>query len=304
MSDRVSFIIEYSDKLHDKKLAIAQAKASEGKKLSKAEKKMLSKHELNLIYQKDYDYYTKLLEVINATRPEMFRSKYLAEGRNRETNIICGSMNPENEHVNASEQDLAERQVLLATFFGTDKIIEDDTNGSIYRFSFAYAHGYPLSHDIDVYEGIWNKAFYGIKCTKTIRSSLKVLCMPIFMSNGKKNAWNSLIATKEGRMTKSEAARKAALNYLLEITGLDARAIMDALTDAMRKFIGTADFLEEEVFVHESNLHILMLTEFQKRGIKAINVYDGFYFIEGTCDHKTFNEVYDNCTAQLLKNLK
>lgn len=304
MSDRVSFIVDYTDKLHEKKLAIAQQKAAEGKKLSKAEKKMLSKLELNLEYQKEYGDYIKLLEVINATRPEQFRSKYLAEGRNREVNIISHSMNPENEHATASEQDLAERHILLTIFFGTDKIIEDDTNGSIYRLSYAIANGRPLSHDIDVYAAIWKKAFYKIECNPTIRQALKILCMPIFMSNGKKNAWNALIATKTGTLTRTELARKSALTILSDATGLDARTIMDSLSDAMRKFIGTTDFLEAEIFIHESNLHILMLTEFQKRGIKAINVYDGFYFIEGTCDHKTFNEVYDLCTEKLLRNLK
>lgn len=304
MSDRLSFVINYTEELHDKKLALAQQKLADDKKLSKAEKKMLTKHEQNLVYQKENSDYIKLLEVINATRPEQFRSKYLAEGRNRETNILCGTMNPENEHVNASEEDLSERSILLATFFGTDKFIEDDINGSIYRLSYSLAHGRPLSHDIDVYMAIWKKAFYKIECTQMVRHALKILCMPIFMSNGKKNAWNSVIANKEGTLTKSEAARKAALNYLSSVTGLTAREIMDALADAMRKFIGTSEFLEEEIFVHESNLHILMITEFMKRGIKTINVYDGFYFIEGTCDHATFNEVYDNCTAQLLKNLK
>lgn len=304
MTDRLNIIISYTEDLHEKKLKIAQQKAENGQKLSKEDKKLLSKFELNLQYQKEYADYITLLEVINATRPELFRSKYLAEGRNRETNVICGTMNPENEHVNASEQDLSERYILLTTFFGTEDFNADDTNGSIYRLSYAVANGRPLSHDVDVYAAIWKKAFYNIECTKTIRHSLKVLCMPIFMSNGKKNAWNSIVATKTGNLKKSEAARKSALNILSEATGLDARTIMDTLYDAMRKFIGTSEFLEEEIFIHESNLHILMITEFMKRGIKTINVYDGFYFINGTCDHQTFNEVYDLCTMKLLKKLK
>jgi len=304
MSDRIAFITNYTDALHDKKLKIAQQKVVEGLKLTKAEKKLLNKIEINLQYQKDYANYIELLKVINATRPEMFRSKYLAEGRNRETNILCNTMNPDKEHLSASEQDLSERYILLSTFFGTEDFFEDDTNGSIYRLSFALAHGYPLAHDIDVYATIWNKAFYKIECTSLIRHHLKVLCMPIFMSNGKKNAWNSIVAIKDNNLTRSEAARKVALNKLSEITGLSAREVMDKLSDAMRKFIGTSEFLEAEIFIHESNLHILMITEFMKRGIKTINVYDGFYFKNGTCDHDTFNEVYDLCTNQLIKNCK
>lgn len=304
MSDRITFITNYTDTLRDKKLKIAQQKVAEGLKLTKAEKKMLTKLELNRQYQKDYANYIELLKVINATRPEMFRSKYLAEGRNRETNILCNTMNPDKEHLSASEQDLSERHILLSTFFGTEDFFEDDTNGSIYRLSFALAHGYPLAHDIDVYAAIWNKAFYKIECTSLIRHHLKVLCMPIFMSNGKKNAWNSIVAIKDNNLTRSEAARKVALNKLSEITGLSAREVMDKLSDAMRKFIGASEFLEAEIFIHESNLHILMITEFMKRGIKTINVYDGFYFKNGTCDHDTFNEVYDLCTNQLIKNCK
>ena len=124
------------------------------------------------------------------------------------------------------------------------------------------------------------------------------------MSNGQKNAWNSLIVNRTGKLLKSEAARKSALNCLCEVTHLEARDVLDKITVAMRKFIGTTDFLEEEIFIHESNLHILMLAEFAKRGIKTINVYDGFYFINGTCDEQLFNEVYDLCTNQLLEKLQ
>ena len=304
LTDRLDFIVKYTEDLREKKLQIAKSKFESGEKLSKEEKKMIKKYERNIIYQNEYSWATDLLDVINAQRPEQFRSKYLKEGRNRETNILCGTLNPDNTHEDASEQDLLERQILLATYFGTDDFIENDTNGSIYRMSYSLANKRPLSHNVDIYTAIWQKAFYGIKINTAIRNSLKLLCMPIFMSNGQKNAWNSLIVNRTGKLLKSEAARKSALNCLCEVTHLEARDVLDKITVAMRKFIGTTDFLEEEIFIHESNLHILMLAEFAKRGIKTINVYDGFYFINGTCDEQLFNEVYDLCTNQLLEKLQ
>lgn len=301
LTDRLGFIAQYSDDLHEKKLSIAQSKFNDGKQLTKEEKKLLKKHEQNLVYQKECKWATELLKVINASRPEAFRSKYLLEGRNRETNILCGTMNPENEHVNASEQDLSERNILLSTFFETNEFEEFDTNASIYRLSFALSMKRPLEHDVDVYEAIWKKAFYNIEFNKMIRDSLKLLCMPIYMSNGSKNSWNAIVANKTGTLSKSELARKSALTYLSSITHLEPKDIMDTITTAMRKFIGTTDFLEEEIFIYESNLHILMITEFANRGIKTINVYDGFYFKKGTCNQSLFNEVYDKCTHILLE---
>lgn len=301
LTDRLDFIICYTDDIYEKKLKIAKEKLESGQKLTKEEKKMLKKYEQNLAYQNEYTWAIDLLDIINSQRPEAFKSKYLKEGRNRETNVICGTYNPDKEHVNASEEELSERNILLSTFFETDKFEEFDTNASIYRLSYALSMKHPLKHDIDVYEAIWKKAYYNVEFSKLIRDSLKILCMPIYMSNGKKNAWNALVADKTGTMTKSELARKSALNYLSSVTKQDARTIMDDLAAAMRKFIGTADFLEEEIFIFESNLHILMITEFANRGIKTINVYDGFYFKKGTCSQELFDQVYDLCTRKLLE---
>ena len=304
LTDRFLVAEEYSDTLAKKKLDIAKQKLAENKKLTRAEKKMLQKQALNEIYKNDYAWAIDLLKDINASRPELFKSKYLAEGRNREVNILCGSLNPDREHVSASEEDLAERGILLTDFFGTEHFIENDTNGSIYRLTYALVYKRPLEHDVDVYKKVWQKAFYSIEFTKSIRNALKVLLMPIYMSNGSKNAWNSILAAKSGKMTKSEAARKSALNLLSQITSLTPKDVMDQLTAALRKFLGTSTFFEEEIFIHESNLHILMLTEFAKRGIKTINVYDGFYFVDGTCSKAEFNEVYDLCTRQLLAKMQ
>ena len=303
-SDRLVLLNNYADELSTKKIVIAKNKMQNNQKLTKEEMKLLHKHEQNIIYRQTYPWATELLQVINNRRFEKFKSKYLLEGRNRETNVLCGSMNPDNEHVNASEQDLAERIELLKEYFNSDDFIEFDTNASIYRLAYALVHNRPLEHDVDVYEAIWNKAFYSIEFNKTTRNALKILCMPIFMSNGTKNAWNAIIANKTGKLTRSEQDRKDALITLSNVTGLKPREVMDELTAAMRKFIGTADFLEEEIFIHESNLHILMITMFHDLGINTINVYDGFYFIKGTMTQELFNQVYDDCTRQLIKNSK
>lgn len=304
LSDRLVLLNNYADELSTKKIVIAKTKMQNNQKLTKEEMKLLHKHEQNIIYRQTYPWATELLQVINNRRFDKFKSKYLLEGRNRETNVLCGSMNPDNEHVNASEQDLAERIELLKEYFNSDEFIEFDTNASIYRLAYALVHNRPLEHDVDVYEAIWNKAFYSIEFNKTTRNALKILCMPIFMSNGTKNAWNAIIANKTGKLTRSEQDRKDALITLSNVTGLKPREVMDELAAAMRKFIGTADFLEEEIFIHESNLHILMITMFHDLGIDTINVYDGFYFVKGTMTQELFNQVYDDCTRQLIKNSK
>lgn len=304
LTDRLGVISDYKDTLQEKKLTIAQNKFSNEQKLTREEKKLLEKHELNVVYQKDYPWAIELMNEINATRPDLFKSKYLAEGKNRESNILCGTLNPDNEHVSASEQDLVEREMLLTDYFGTSEFEEFDTNASIYRLSYALANGKPLEHSIDVYEVIWKKMYYRIPFNKSIRNALKILCMPVFMSNGGTNAWNAIVANKEGKLTKSEAARKTALTFLNNITGNSPRDIMGALESAMKRFIGTYDLLGREIFIHESNLHLLIIKAFSEIGIKTINVYDGFYFIINACNQKLFDTIYDNCIYELLKKLK
>lgn len=292
VGDRMDFFSLYTSKVK---------KPKEEKVLNRKE---VTKMKNNEIWRQEYSWATELLTKINASRPEKFRSTYLNEGSNRETNFLCTTLNPSKSHDSCPPEEMLQyRHVVLSEYFGCDDFEEFDTNGSIYRLSYSIHHNELLSHDIDIYSLFWKEAHFKGRMTKILRDCLKVLCMPAFMSNGAKNGYNSMVVYKEDNEinSKKDWLKKVAINKICSATGLQAREVLDRLSDSMYKVLGTNHFLEEEIFIHESNLHILMITEFMKRNIKVINVYDGFYFSKNSMNQDVFNKVYDQCTRELLK---
>lgn len=270
----------------------------------KLSRKELKKMEHNELWRHEYSWATDLLDEINKSRPEKFKSSYLNEGSNRETNFLCTTMNPNKNHDSCPPDEMLQyRNVVLSEYFECDDFDEFDTNGSIYRLSYSIHHKEILPHDVDIYSLFWKEAHFKGRMTKILRDCLKVLCMPAFMSNGAKNGYNSMVVYKEDDEidSKKDWLKKVAINKICYASGLQAREVLDRLSESMYKVLGTDHFLEEEIFIHESNLHILMITEFMKRDIKVINVYDGFYFSKNSMNQELFNTVYDKCTRELLK---
>lgn len=265
--------------------------------------KNLDKEERSKLYLAQNSWTEETMERINATRPEQLKSSYLAEGKLRENNYLCQTLNPEKEHqMKLLATDLNYRYNVLSNFFGTKDFIECDTNASIYRLSYNLNHKELLSHDIDIYAEFWKLAGFNYKMDKECREHLKVLCMPIFMSNAAKNGYNANLIYKDPMsLNRSEDNRRLVLLDLMNKTGLSAREILDKLADAMYKFIGTDHFLEAEIFIYESNLHLIILDNCLKNDIQAINVYDGFYFKTSDMTQDKYHAMYDEATSILKK---
>lgn len=270
-----------------------------------AKKKNLLKEEKASMYLEQNKWTKDVVDKINSERPDRLKSSYLAEGKLRENNYLCQTLNPEKEHtMKLLATDLNYRYNVLSNFFGTDDFIECDTNASIYRLSYNLNHEKLLSHKIDIYEQFWKLAGFNYEFDQKCREHLKVLCMPIFMSNGTKNGYNSnLIYKDEMTLSRSEDNRRLVLLDLMSKTSLSAREILDKLTEAMYKFIGTDHFLEAEIFIFESNLHLLILDKCQDQNIKTINVYDGFYFKKSDMTQRQYQQLYDEATMLLKKQL-
>lgn len=267
--------------------------------------RQLEKEERAQHYADVYSWTLPIMKKINEQRPERLQSKYLGEGRLRESSFLCATLNPEKDHaIKIRNADLTYRYILLEEFFGTSDFIECDTNASIYRLSYNLNHNKLLDDNVDIYNEFWKLAGFKGSFDRITRDSLKLLCMVIFMSNGAKNGFNATLAVKEDKeLTRSELQRKDILNYMSKKTGLSPRKFLDTLTEAMYKFIGVDEFLEEEIFIHESNLHLLILDACEQQNIQAINVYDGFYFKTEDMTQEKYNQLYKEAT-KLLKTLK
>ena len=274
-----------------------EEKEKEIKKIKKREQRDKNKIEQ---LKKDNKYYIELLNKVNNTIIPM---NYLNENRKRLTNALCVTRNPE---IPGHEKDNV-RKTMLANYFETDKkIIEFDTNASIYRLSYALGNKCLATHKNDIYKMIFDECNFDVYWAKTFRNNFKELLMPIYMKESsieytcyefkKYSKWKYFIS-------KEVEEKYKFYKYFVDTLKMDLRDILVTVQKAMHKIFGLSKFYQSNIFIYESNLHIIMLKIFNDMGIKTINVYDGFYFIENTMTQDLYDEIYDKATNILLENL-
>lgn len=270
------------------KAAIARRVA---RKTKREQKKLNELKSINLKY-------LELLKDINYDAS--IKMSYLDENKKRLTSVLCGTKNPE-KHTGSTE-----RMDMLHKFFESDsKIVEFDTNASIYRLSYSLGNGCSASHDVDLYELIYKECGFDAEWNQDLRDKFKQLLMPIYMREWsinfkclefkKQSHWKKFISKQTEEVFKFN-------KYFVDLLKLPLKDILNTVCAAMHRVFNLDKFYKAEIFIHESNLHILMCKKFKDMGIQTIDVYDGFYFIEGTMTKELFNTVYDEATLELLED--
>ena len=238
-------------------------------------------------------YFLDLLDEVNNP---IFPLYYLNDGKMRLVNIICSTRNPDN----ASTSD---RIRILSKYFDTSDLVEFDTNASIYRLSYILGNKECPDPNIDFYKLIFDKCNFDIPWNNELRQKFKYLIMPIYMRecsipyrccvyNARKN--------REFFSNKQEGETYAFYKKLEDDLGMSLFEIFSVIRDTMHEIFHLNKFYKADIFIYESNLHILMLKIFKNMGIKTIDVYDGFYFIRGTMTQELYNKVYKQAAEQLL----
>lgn len=275
-----------------------EEKELEIKKIEKREKR--DKEKLDNL-KNENKYY---LDLLNEVNNDIIPMNYLNENRKRLTNALCVTKNPE---IPGHENDMV-RKKMLSNFFNTDKnIVEFDTNASIYRLSYALGNNKLANHTDDIYRLVFNECNFNVYWAKTFRTNFKELLMPIYMKEGsieytcfeykKQRRWKYFIS-------KEMEKRYNFYKYFEDTLQMDLKDILTTVQKAMHKVFNMDKFYQSNIFIHESNLHILMLKRFKELNIQTIDVYDGFYFIEGTMTQELYNEIYDDALNSLLENMR
>lgn len=243
--------------------------------------------------QEENKYFLNLLDEVNNP---IFPLYYLNDGKKRLVNIICNTRNPENE-------DTSDRIRVLSKYFGTDDLVEFDTNASIYRLSYILGNKECPDPNIDFYKLIFDKCNFDIPWTIELRKKFKYLLMPIYMREYSIK-YNCLIYNfrkdREFFSNKQEGETYAFYKKLEDDLSMSLFEIFSVIRDTMHEIFHLNKFYKADIFIYESNLHILMLKIFKDMGIKTIDVYDGFYFIRGTMTQELYNKVYKQAAEQLL----
>ena len=244
---------------------------------------------------KENKYYVDLLQEVNNTSIPLH---YLEDNKKRLVNVLCATRNPENS-------DSSSRTYILSKYFGSTDIIEIDTNASIYRLSYALGNKKCADSKIDMYKLIFDACNFNLEWTKEFRYNFKYILMPIYMRESSIKFRSLTYESKKDWKwfsSKSEEKELKFYKYLEQELDMPIYDILVIIKDAMHKIFNLDKFYRADIFIYESNLHILMLKIFKDMRIKTINVYDGFYFIRGTMTPELYNKVYEQATNQLLKN--
>ena len=256
--------------------------------------------EKNKIYLAQNGYYADLVDNINEHKPAELHTRYLKQGVNRETNILCTTVNPEKhpDHPRAHK-----REEILHEVLGIKTIAETDIKSSIYRDNYNLTHKSLLPHDVDVYQEVWNLAKFRKILTPAIRNSFKQVLMPLYMKDGKTiGYWSGIVngVFKDDHPSKNKINREA-IEACTEYLNIKATEFLSKTVDALKEFLGEEHLMGGEIFIYESDIHIEMLNHFWENGIKIQNVYDGFYYDAKDLKDEDVLKAHDKATKDLIK---
>ena len=250
------------------------------------------------ILKKENVYYIKLLDKVNNN---VIPLKYLNQDKKRLVSNLCSTRNQSHDPNNT-------RIKILKNYFKTESdIIEYDTNASIYRLSYALGHGYCAPLDMDMYEVIFKECNFDLEWNDELRSIFKKILMPIYMRESSLKyrclQYNSQKSWKY-IFNKTDREQYNSYIWLEERLQRPIWNILDTIRNSMHKVLGLNKFYKADIFIYESNLHILMLKLLKDLNVQTLNVYDGFYFVKGTLSREEYNEIYTKASNILLSQLK
>jgi hypothetical protein len=252
-----------------------------------------------------------MIEEANKELPEEFRVKFLNQHEDgnhydsRYFTCLCNTENPE-------RHEDSDRYAKINKLFGTDaKLVEIDVNSMMYRTSYDLIHDKYLDKDADVYYELYKYMTTDpmslLVFKKDARQFIKKELMSIYMDP--RSVYCKCTTKSNGLNAKQEEYNR---NMILTLFGMEYEEFLNRLKEALYQFLSVYDFeCDKRIFFgrmffkYEAIVYYYMNQIFKSKGIKSANVYDGFYFIEGTCDKNLFYEVYHEAidkTKEFLAN--
>lgn len=311
--------IAFLSERNNQKDIIEQLQEIDESQLTKEHKKILAKnaHIQKKISENQEYLYKKWW--LDKEFPE-FQCKYLNENSLRLTHEICNTLNPEHtEKINEDNywRSSHARTDMLQQMLHTTDIVEYDVNGSIYRLSYNLYHNDIISSKIDIYELIWNKCNFGIDWTNKnrdkYRAKFKLILMPIYMRSRaigyRSTRWEyidkyySKYPKKYAKLSREDKDLYETYKVFVEDLNMPVKKFQNIVKAAMADVLNTPKFVGPDIFIIESNLHILIREALLLKGIRCVNIYDGFYFEKGIITQDEFYQVYEDALKKLKDNL-
>ena len=170
------------------------------------------------------------------------------------------------------------RDDYLTEHFDGKPYFQYDVHGSIFQVAHLLNYGEWLDgNGIDPYEVMFGHPFG----SKTDRNAYKMLAMSLYFDDVNMIYAHSRLDTLMTDMKYGKRRIKAAI----------ARA-----AEKMERFAGKS--LYNETFLHESLIYIDFVYELRKRGIKVVQIYDGFYLCEGSVGLSELERIMRECAMR------
>lgn len=256
---------------------------------------------------------SKMIAEANEGRHEYAKVKFLVQNENgdyeggRYYSQLCSTKNPE-KHEDSDRYDKVNE------IFGTtdEKIVEIDINSMTYRTQYNLIHDKYLDIDEDVYYWLYTKMTYNPMNISTFKSCgarelIKKNSMPINMEPRSVYCKTHMSETKALNRVKEDYYKEE----IESIFKMSYAEFLNRLKEAQYQLLSVYNFdgdlrvfLGKMFFKYEAIVYYYMNEEFKALGIKTANVYDGWYFIEGTCTKELLYKVYHKAidlTKELLK---
>lgn len=268
-----------------------------------------------------FDKCVEMIQQNNEILPE--EEQLIYKGR-RMYSEVCSFWNEEKHDVIPLGQ--MTKQKYCDKIFGQNKWFEFDRRGSIYNITYSLNKKAFLSNDIDIYEKINNVTFK----SKEERNLYKLTQMSVYFSTVRrtigffqryleKKAEGVAIPEKEANLIdawwKLCGGENVTWNEFLN----NFRTLYKRRKYAMRKFIGSEkEYIDTKskytigyepndtdfIFMYESEIYLEFVTELRKKGLRVVQIYDGFYLEKGSISEKELSDLLEKITMKYVEEIK
>lgn len=225
---------------------------------------------------------------------------------------VCSYVNEE-KHKDIPAGTITKQQY-CDKVFGQDNWFEFDRKGSIYNLTYSLNNKDYLDNSIDIYEKMNNIKF----ADKDERDLYKVTQMSVYFSTYRRliNFIYRYMQIKYENGVIPESKQKLIDAYWKLVTKGKAmewadfaaalKEHFDARKKAMKKFIGdnkayidkgskySENFeknLDSFIFMKESEIYLEFVTKLRERGLRVVQIYDGFYLQKGAISENELNNI-------------
>lgn len=249
----------------------------------------------------------KMIQQNNEILPDEEQMRY--NGR-RIYSEVCSFWNEEkHDDIPAGQMT---KQKYCDKIFGQNNWFEFDRRGSIYNITKSLNQNTYLDNSIDIYEQM-NKVF----ASKEERDLYKKTQMNVYFSSVKRTlaffkryigmmadetpvpedkkslieAWWKLCGNKENDWNKFEATFKKMFTErkksMIKFIG-DNKWLIDKNSKYSPAYVENTD---NYIFQYESEIYLRFVTELRSRGLRVVQIYDGFYLQKGSISENELNNI-------------